>query len=189
MRQEFEELLIGQCAPTLVGLKPANLFRYCAGENETVQEKAAYWQRELARFGLSLRIVKECPRTNSFLIYMYRKNWMEEIVERGPVRRFLKRQGYEMQGGLEALINQLSDRLCMERDFPHEIGVFLGYPLKDVIGFIEYRGEHYTCCGYWKVYGDPKEAQERFDAYRSCTAFCRARFEEGTPIIQLITAA
>ena len=52
-------------------------------------------------------------------------------------------------------------------DFPHEIGVFLGYPLEDVVGFIRHRGKCFTCCGCWKSYGCL--------LYTSCTAivFCK----------------
>ncbi len=42
-------------------------------------------------------------------------------------------------------------------DFPHEIDVFLGYPCEDVRGFIRHGGQGYKLCGYWKVYGDPRE--------------------------------
>ena len=64
---------------------------------------------------------------------------------------FLAGEGYAL-GTADALLNQLADRLCCEGEFPHEIGVFLGYPLADVIGFIENRGKNFTACGYWKVY-------------------------------------
>ena len=37
-------------------------------------------------------------------------------------------------------------------DFPHEIGLLLGYPPEDVIGFIENRGQNPLYIGYWKVY-------------------------------------
>ncbi|MBO1722847.1 DUF3793 domain-containing protein, partial [Extibacter sp. GGCC_0201] len=30
MSRCFEKMLVEQCAPTLSGIKPANLFRYCA---------------------------------------------------------------------------------------------------------------------------------------------------------------
>ena len=80
-------------------------------------------------------------------------------------------------------------RLCLEEEFPHEIGVFLGYPLDDVKGFIRHKGRDYTFCGCWKCYGDPQAARRRFERYRRCTAVLRRRYAEGTPITQLIVAA
>ena len=58
----------------------------------------------------------------------------------------------------------------------------------DVVGFIRNRGRNYTCCGYWKAYGDPEAAQKRFDQYRRCTAACCEQFRKGTAITQLIAA-
>jgi hypothetical protein len=46
--------------------------------------------------------------------------------------------------------------------FPHEIGVFLGYPAEDVLGFIINEGRNYVCCRHWKVYHDIERAQEMF---------------------------
>lgn len=50
-----------------------------------------------------------------------------------------------------------------EGEFPHEIGLFLGYPLCDVRGFIEdARGGVCLGCGYWKVYGEVEEREKLF---------------------------
>ena len=83
----------------------------------------------------------------------------------------------------------MAARLCLEEEFPHEIGVFLGYPLDDVKGFIRHKGRDYTFCGCWKCYGDPQAARRRFERYHRCTAVLRRRYAEGTPITQLIVAA
>ena len=110
------------------------------------------------------------------------------ILSEPSTRAFLAGQGYGADQSCQELLRQLSRRLCLEREFPHEIGVFLGYPLEDVVGFIRNRGRNYTCCGYWKAYGDPEAAQKRFDQYRRCTAACCEQFRKGTAITQLIAA-
>ena len=119
---------------------------------------------------------------------VYRKRWVEQILADPETVAFLKQKGYLMPGSCGFILQQLSNRLCAEKDFPHEIGVFLGYPLEDVIGFIENRGRNYTCCGFWKTYGDPREARHRFDRYRNCIRMCMNRFENGIPVIQLLAA-
>ena len=48
------------------------------------------------------------------------------------------------------------------KDFPHEIGVLLGYPAEDVKGFVVNEGKNYLYSGYWKVYGDLSEAKQLF---------------------------
>ncbi len=49
--------------------------------------------------------------------------------------------------------------------FPHEIGIFLGYPLADVMGFIQNRGRNYLLCGMWKVYQREEIAAAAFRSY------------------------
>jgi len=117
------------------------------------------------------------------MIYLYREAWITRILCQPEIQDFLRRQGYRPEEGCQAMLTRLSRRLCLEEDYPHEIGVFLGYPLEDVVGFIRNRGRNYTCCGYWKAYGDPEAAQKRFDQYRRCTAACCEQFRKGTQLI------
>jgi len=44
----FENLLIEQCAPTLAGVKPGNLFIYTAGDGENIPEILDYWNNTFA---------------------------------------------------------------------------------------------------------------------------------------------
>ena len=68
------------------------------------------------------------------------------------------------------------------------IGVFLGYPLEDVVGFVANKGKNYTFCGYWKCYGDPAAAQKTFERFRKCTEVYLRCFQSGTPITRLAVA-
>ena len=71
---------------------------------------------------------------------------------------------------MDCAIEHLKRRLAAGRgSFPHEIGIFLDYPLCDVRGFIENKAQNFKLVGTWKVYGDPEEAQLRFRRFRSCT--------------------
>ena len=104
-------------------------------------------------------------------------------------KSFLSQMGYRKIEKLDDLILQLSHRLCVNEEFPHEIGVFLGYPLEDVIGFIENGGKNFTCCGHWKSYGPPAKAQKCFLQYRKCTETYKRLFERGMAIEQLVMTA
>lgn len=64
---------------------------------------------------------------------------------------------------------KIKERIRQLEDFPHEIGLFLSYPIEDVLGFIENRGKNYILNGYWKVYGNEEEARKSFFKYRKCT--------------------
>ena len=102
--------------------------------------------------------------------------------------KLLKRYGYH--GGTEGeALEVLRERVCRSENFPHEIGLFLGYPLEDVIGFIENAGKNSKCTGYWQVYGDELDAERRFKSYRKCSEVYRRLWNSGRSLQQLTVAA
>lgn len=191
MRSErsFEAVLVQQCAPTLAGVKPANLFRFQSSAGGAIEQTAMEWDKKLNPYGISVCVVKQCRKTGSFLIYAYRRAWIDRILSGQRSQDFLESLGYTVSGGFDSILRQLSDRFCLEQQFPHEIGLFLGYPLEDVVGFIENQGKNFTCMGYWKSYGDPATAQKYCERYRKCTSIYSKMFNNGIPITRLIVAA
>ena len=182
MERNFETVMIEQCAPVLAGLKPAGLFRY----------ETRRWNDQLGEKGLKVRVLKGCAQTHRYLIYVYRESRLRQVLADEAVQEFLQREGYalpEDASDCDGMLRQLSRRLCCEADFPHEIGVFLGYPLTDVVGFIENQGRNFTCCGCWKAYGDPDAAARHFAQLNKCTRVYLRLFHEGTPIFRLAVAA
>ena len=78
---------------------------------------------------------------------------MEQVLSNKKCVNFLKFVGYPYEYKLSTYMNELVVRLQSE-EFPHEIGIFLGYPLKDVLGFMGYGKYKFCKTRYWKVYGD-----------------------------------
>lgn len=195
MERNFETVMIEQCSPTLAGLKPANLFRHETRDARGLAERVEQWNAQLNARGIQVTVLKACARTHRYLIYVYREARLKEIFARAEVQEFLRGEGYRIPedpasgAGCGELLRQLSHRLCCGDEFPHEIGVFLGYPLEDVVGFIQNRGQNFTCCGCWKAYGDPAAAQRLFDQLNKCTAVYLRLFHSGTPILRLAVAA
>lgn len=188
MAAKFEEALVAQCAPTLAGVKPGSLFRFAGEDTGTIEKWAAEWDRRLRSKGLRVTVLKTCPAAGACVIYVYRGKWVSGILSDAANVRFLQSLGYE-PSCVEEMVAQLARRLCQAEGFAHEVGLFIGYPLRDVVGFIENRGKNYTCCGCYKCYGDPEEAQRHFACYRSCTAIYCRRYREGATIIELTVAA
>ncbi len=192
MTRSLEEAIINQCAPTLAGGKPASLFSFGGGQGqspEVIRRQAEYWDRALGRLGLRVRVLRECPRTGGCLLLVYRPDWLEQLLAQAQIRAFFVARGYELSAGAEGVLAQLADRLCAGGEYPHEIGVLLGYPLEDVTGFMEHGGRDCVLCGCWKCYGDPEAARRRFAWYRACTAAYRRRWRAGTPVLDLVKAA
>ena len=76
--------------------------------------------------------------------------------------------------------------MVSEENFPHEIGVFLGYPPDDVRGFMKSPCDGVKCVGSWKVYGNQKEAEKIFKKYKECSAIYKKEISDGKPFDALI---
>lgn len=189
MKRTFECLLAELCAPTLADVKPAGLFRYEPLPGEQIETRIQLWDTLLRIRGVSVRLLKECPVTGAVLVYVYRPVRLEALLQNEENCLFLKGEGYESPEDPELALEQLSQRLCCQEEFPHEIGVFLGYPLEDVEGFIRNQGKNYLCSGYWKVYGDPHRAKACFACYRRCEEHYRRMYQNGVSILRLTVAA
>ena len=181
MKRSFETALASHCAPTLAGLKPASLFHWGGNPRDLT-----VWKRKLSSFGIGLRSLKRCP-DGGCLLYLYRRQWLCRIVSDPDNAGFLRALGYTPEHGVDALLERVSERISGDGAFPHEIGVFLGYPLEDVRGFIENSGANYTCCGCWKAYGDPEAARRKFASYRRCTESYRENLRMGIALEALIS--
>lgn len=99
----------------------------------------------------------------------------------------LSQDGY-CTDSCERCIAFLIRRLCLYEEFPHEIGLFLGYPVEDVKGFIKNKADRAKCVGCWKVYGDLNEAQRQFNRFKKCTRIYEKLWADGRPIQKLTVA-
>ena len=184
----FEAVLVRQCAPTLAGMKPGSIFCFNHSPLEVSRQKVCQWNKQLAPFGLTVQILLERPGSGSVIVFVYRHDRLEQMLSDDAYQNFLAEAGYE-RTNLDGLLEQLAYRLRTQPEFPHEIGVFLGYPLRDVTGFIENHGRNFTCCGFWKSYGDPAEMQVCFACYRRCIQTYVTMFEQGIPLERLAVLA
>lgn len=184
----LEESLIEHCSPTLAGIKTGSLYRFFPENSRQFAQQMKLWRAWFRARGLALTVLRGSCERNCYLVYLYRLQTLSQELERPETQAFLKSCGYDLTAGYEGLIRQLGTRLRESREFPHEIGVFLGYPLEDVLGFIENGGKNYTCCGCWKSYGDPQKARRCFSSYRACTAAYKRRYAQGIGVAELTVA-
>nr|WP_243688156.1 DUF3793 family protein [Geotalea toluenoxydans] len=80
------------------------------------------------------------------LLLLYRPDALANLLEKPAVRAILARAGYAEEVALPQVLARFAR--CLAADgFPHEIGIFLGYPLKDVVGFMGLARIPFTCQG------------------------------------------
>lgn len=180
-----EEMFVRHCSPTLAGIKTANLFTCAFSRESEMRESIRGLNRILVKKGI--RVLPLRYRNNRALIYAYRPSRLSRDLKEHEASRLLEERGYT-GGTPECRLIQLKQRLGEDMEFPHEIGLFLGYPPEDVCGFIENKAEGYKCIGQWKVYGDEAQARKAFAMYKKCTEIYCAQFAQGKSMEQLTVA-
>jgi len=180
-----EEMLVRHCSPTLAGLKTGNMFT-CAFENtENMKDEVRKLNGLLVKKGL--RVLPLRYRNNRALIYVYRPVKLSEDLKNDIACRLLEERGYQFTAPDRCIV-RLIQRLSESEEFPHEIGLFLGYPPEDVCGFIENKADTCKCVGCWKVYSDEDTAKKLFAKYKKCTDVYCTLFANGRSIERLTVA-
>lgn len=199
-RDGLEHAIVRHCSPTLVGIKPACLFnvpgdfspspatRLRSARLDSIIERA---NGRLAGTSVHVRVLAR--RSCGALVLVYRPQLLARSLSASHVATALRTWGYETSGPgwLEAALERLGVRLEQRsprdssRSFPHEVGLFLGYPYDDVMAFIEHEGRDYLCCGCWKVYSHKEQAEACFARYKRCTLACEEMLGRGTTLREL----
>ena len=181
-----EENFVFHCAPTLAGIKCGSLFTSPCSSRAQAEDSIRRLNRRLV--GKGLRVIPLRYLEGKVLVYVYRPAGLERELQGELARSILAREGYT-PAGADGAVMQLLRRFQSGGEFPHEIGLFLGYPAEDVLGFMENLGKNCKMVGTWKVYGDVEKARSRFEAYRSCTGeLCRRLRVGGDSLEQLAVA-
>ena len=173
-----EETVIKNCSPTMAGLKTGSLFA-CPAED----------RRELngVMVPRGVRLLPVRCRGGCALIYMYRPERLRNDLKDRTARDILRQKRYPAEDP-DRCVNELIRRLNVGEEFPHEVGLFLGYPAEDVYGFIHQGARCAKCGGVWKVYGDEEGAKKKFALYRKCTRLYLEAYRRHNSIDRLIVS-
>ena len=159
IRLKLRFQIVLQCAPFLKGKKVS-----CGITMEDSMYNELY--NILGGAGISYRRLSAAE--GRCLVLFYREKELSEYLNRVGIRSFIREFGY-LEMGLDEMLERLSCRTALfsreEIGYPHEIGIFFGYPVEDVQGFIRNAGREYLFLGYWKVYSNPMAAKMIFKEY------------------------
>ena len=178
----LESGVVTNCAPTLAGMKSGNLFSYRYTSWTVAMRELNDLNKKLNVRGVYVEAL--LWRKETVLIYVYRKALLTRDLQKEEVRKLLAAYGYR-EYDINSCLKRLKERLTEYDCFPHEIGIFLGYPLEDVIGFITHKGKDCKLCGIWKVYGNVAEAGAMFQKLKKCSDIYVRVFHEGRSITQM----
>ncbi len=181
-----DQLLIRLCSPTLAGLKTGNLFTVDCDDRNNFNREVSEFNSRLSSKGI--RMIPVRFFRGHVLIYLYRPAYLKRDFANEEVCRILKEKGYSYNNS-ELCVAQLAKHLEQDPVFPHEIGLFLGYPVEDVLGFMKSPEEGVKYTGFWKVYGDEDAALKTFDKYKKCTEVYKKAHSKGRTLEQLTVAS
>lgn len=182
-QRNFGQLLAYHTAPTLLGIKCASLVSLSRTEYD-VDEHSCYFNRKTAAKGLKSRVLCGCG--GRVLLLVYNESLLEKRLSDSEVRRLLNWFGYGSNFTTEECLDRLSQRIQCSGEFPHEIGLFIDYPVEDVVGFIRHKGNNYKLCGCWKVYGCEETARKTFANYDKCRKYLCNKLNKGADIYQAL---
>ena len=165
--------------PTLLRAKPSNLINV---NKNYIEDKIKFFhllEKEINQFGSNQSVIYE--NDSMYLIMIYNSKILSRVFQQEQNKDMLTYHGYEFD---EFVVEQAIDRLKKRyqeykhgrEDFPHEMGIMLGYPIEDVEDFIKNHGQNYKFCGLWKVYNDVDKAVKVFE-------YCRMLREDAIRIV------
>lgn len=148
-------------APTLAREKVSSLLNF-SNNNHNLQNT---WKehKEYIKEILNIDFFELKNDEKNTVVLFYNKEGLKKVLKEKRNMEFLKKFGYNEAMTMEQCILHLSSRF--KCTCPHEIGIFLGYPVDDVACFIDYPNEPCMMVGYWKVYYNLKEAKYIFNKY------------------------
>ena len=124
-----------------------------------------YWMQNkfILRDALGLDFYELKEGEDFVLVYFFKNNRLEKKLSQIKIKDFLNSYGYISCVSTGDYLNLLSQRF--RETCPDEIGIFLGYPLKDVMDFKVRDKKACKCTGYWKCFNNEKSSLEAFKRF------------------------
>lgn len=169
-RDCLASFLAYETAEILAGVKPASLINLVDRPHHCGRNFYRLWREcgsaLLEKSGLIGRELVD--RGDSLLLLVYAPELLDALLQRPATRAMLHRAGYAQTATTMAVLDELQQRCRAGEGFPHEIGIFLGYPLKDVAAFLGWAAIPFTVQGPWKIYGQPEKSLDLAATHQRC---------------------
>lgn len=178
-------MLIKYAAPTLAGIKTANLFAIRSEFDLDLKKAISKFNQNVR--AKNIRLLPIYHKAGRTLLYIYRPERLKKDISCELCRQRLELMGYPVEKP-DACIKEYAGRLSRSKCFLHEIGFFLGYPSEDVIAFMECGPSKAKCCGCWKSYSNEEEAKKIFEQFKECRDTYYLSWKEGASVEELTLA-
>ena len=186
-RKELLGFLLVKTAAVRQGIKPAELLRvrHCYSSFNSEGLRVCLYRSDIYGI-LGLDYIELKVEAESSLVLFYNPVALAVTLAEKRNRRWLARLGYPEGGTTGGLLAELRRRWA-GKDMPHEVGVFIGYPLKDVAGFMRRIPATPVHHGAWRVYGGAKESLARMRLYASAEEEARMALQTASGVDDFIS--
>ena len=175
-KEYIETFLVYNLSLVIAGIKPAVTL--------TIKKNNQKLYNSWNDFGINflnstnLKFVELRESNESIIIMIYDEFILGKELNTKSHKEFLFNIGYTNNKCISDYINTLKSRY-EKYHCPHELGLFLGIPFKDVKDFMECTTKKCLLCGYWKVYNDSKQAKKIFTKYDKVKEYTMKNMLEG----------
>lgn len=180
-KSQIDECILMHVAPILAKIKPATLV---ALNHKHLNEWAHH--NDCLCKTMSLKSIVLCKTKSKYILLIYDPELLHKRLIDPKIKTLLKSFNYPESEAIEVHLDHLrrvySDSYA-RASFPHEIGLFLGYPPEDVYSFIKHGGKSYLHCKYWKVYHNEENALATFALIDNVLEYTKRLIQSQIPII------
>ena len=168
-RKYIRHILANSCMPTLILTKPSSLIGFQKQECISDEIFLECLEKELSHFPVEFEILFESKKC--YFVFIYHTQLLSKCLYENRNHDLIKGLGYTgelkyFKKDIYVLKQRYQDYLLGNKIFPHELGIFLGYPISDVEQYILNKGENYLFCGCWKVYSNLEGALNTFRLFK-----------------------
>jgi hypothetical protein len=186
-RECLAAFLAFETAEILEGVKPASLVNLVNRERCCGKNFYALW-KDLGTGIISqssLQGLVLTDRGDSLLLMLYHRYDLERLLANRGVASVLRKAGYPAPFTEASVLGELQRRMSAG-NFPHEIGTLLGYPVKDVAGYLGWGKLPCTGTVPWKMFGDPSASLALAEAFRRSRSSMAVRLLADTKPIECL---
>lgn len=158
--------IVSCTAEVLAGVKPASLLRLVRRTLPCGRCMYQLWQEygnDLLNDS-SLQVVVLRTDEEGSLLLFYRHDLLYKRLSGKTMQTFLRRAGYPEPISVNGALRHLQVAFS-QGESPDEVGMFLGYPLKDVSGFIARKNQPWEGRCMWRVYGPPRRSLRLYQRF------------------------
>lgn len=157
--QSFTKWLLQLLGPVIFGVKPAEIISFSHSDKQNVYKLTEIKHILDKNNKISYKEFSYCNKCTKILFY--NSTELNNTLSEYRNLKFLKSIGYPSQYEFNLYLEFIIEKM-RTGNIPDEIGVFLGYPLKDVLGFIGHPSLKLTKINGWRVYGDSRISDTKY---------------------------